>query len=172
MFQLIVFTSEDMKFAVDFAEFLKKRGFHIYLDKYDPLITNTPDRARRIESQIKSSTDFLVLITENTQVSWWVPFEIGLSTAHDVRIASVLFEDTVRLPSFIKKWPVIDTEEKFYIYLEELEKNKKHLISESISLRKSMAGESCNFSKDNTDLNNMRQSDVFHDVLLRKFGQI
>jgi len=159
--------SEDMKLAEKIANTLKYTGLNIYLDKYDPLIKESSDRAKRLESQIRSSTDLLVLITENTKESWWVPFEIGLSTAHDIRIASLVFGNALQLPSFITKWPVINSKEKFSMYLEELDNVRLQHLNESHNLRKSMTGESRNFSASNT----MRQSERFHDVLLRKFGQ-
>lgn len=159
--------SKDMELAEKIGNILQDNAFEIYLDKYDPLIKESSDIAKRIESKIRSSTDLLVLITENTKESWWVPFEIGLSTAHDIRIASLVFENAPRLPSFIRKWPLIDNEEKFNIYLQELDNVRLQHLKENHNLRKSMSGESRNFSASNT----MRQSERFHDVLLRKFGQ-
>ncbi|MGP1520936.1 MAG: toll/interleukin-1 receptor domain-containing protein [Treponema sp.] len=163
--------SEDMEIAEYYAKILKKEGFNIYFDKYDPSIANSFDRASRIESQIKLSTDLLIIITKNTKESWWVPFEIGLSTAYDIRIASLFFKNASSLPSFIRKWPIINTDKKFDIYLEQLKKDKNQLINESIYLKKSMTGESFNFSE-KINLNNMRESDLFHDILLSKFEQI
>ena len=161
--------SEDMELADECANILKEKGFDIYLDKYDPYINESPDRAKRIESKIESSTDLLVIITENTKLSWWVPFEIGLSTANDIRIVSLVFENAPKLPSFIRKWPIIDTEQKLKIYLKQLEKDKNQLLTESRNLRKSMGLESVNFSENK--LQNMRKSDLFHNILLHEFGQ-
>lgn len=163
--------SEDMKFAEIWAKILRKRNFNIYFDKYDPCINDSPDRAKRIQSEIETSTDLLVIITANTQTSWWVPFEIGLSTANDIRIVSWVDKKYPQLPSFIRKWPIIDSEEKLSIYLEHLEKNKTQLLTENTHLRKSMGIESVNFSE-RAGFQNMRKSDLFHDVLLYKFGQI
>ena len=163
--------SEDMELADECANILKEKGFDIYLDKYDPYINESQDRAKRIESKIDSSTDLLVIITENTKSSWWVPFEIGLSTAKDIRIVSLVFENAPKLPSFIRKWPIVDTEWKFNFYLEQLEKDKKQLLIESSYIRKSMSEEAVYFSE-RASLQNIRKSDLFHDVLLHEFGQV
>lgn len=162
--------SEDMELADECANILKEKGFDIYLDKYDPYINESQDRAKRIESKIDSSTDLLVIITENTKSSWWVPFEIGLSTAHDIRIASLVCKNAPELPSFIRKWPIIDTVQKWEIYLKQLEKDKNQLLTESRNLRKSMGLEAVNFSENK--LQNMRKSDLFHNILLHEFGQV
>lgn len=162
--------SEDMELADECANILKEKGFDIYLDKYDPYINESPDRAKRIESKIESSTDLLVIITENTKSSWWVPFEIGLSTANDIRIVSLVLKNAPKLPSFIGKWPIIDNEQKWKIYLKQLEKDKNQLLTESRNLRKSMGLESVNFSENK--LQNMRKSDLFHNILLHEFGQV
>ena len=162
--------NEDMELADECANISKEKGFDIYLDKYDPYINESQDRAKRIESKIESSTDLLVIITENTKSSWWVPFEIGLSTANDIRIVSLVCKNAPELPSFIRKWPIIDTEKKWKIYLKQLEKDKNQLLTESRNLRKSMGLESVNFSENK--LQNMRKSDLFHNILLHKFGQV
>lgn len=162
--------SEDMELADECANILKEKGFDIYLDKYDPYINESQDRAKRIEAKIELSTDLLVIITENTKSSWWVPFEIGLSTANDIRIVSLVCKNAPELPSFIRKWPIIDTVQKWEIYLKQLEKDKNQLLTESRNLRKSMGLESVNFSE--TKLQNMRKSDLFHNILLYEFGQV
>ena len=73
--------SEDVGLARLYAEDLSELDFDYYLDEYDIHIKNSSDRVRLINNEIKKSTDLLVIVTENTKKSWWVPFEIGLSTA-------------------------------------------------------------------------------------------
>lgn len=153
---------EDMDTAEIVASRLRELGFEIYFDKYDPYISESNDRAVQIKSEIEKSTDLLVIITEKTERSWWVPFEIGLSTFADIRIVSILMDDTVVLPSFIKKWPIIDTAEKYEMYFDELQKSKIELIKESKIFEKSFI---------NSNLSEMRKSDIFHKILLSKFNQ-
>jgi hypothetical protein len=103
----------------------------------------------------------LVVITQNTQDSWWVPFEIGIFTVFDVRIASIVYDNSPQLPSFIKKWPIIDTQEKYQIYLDELKISNKQLMKCFSSGRESLRE---NYS--------IRVSDVFHEKLLKSFSAL
>ena len=159
--------SRDTKLAEDYAVDLKKLGFKIYLDIYDPIIIGTIDKPLHIKSEIEKSTDLLVIITQNTKDSWWVPFEVGLSTSADNRIVSIIHPGSPSLPSFIRKWPIIRTDEQYKFYLEELTKNKDQLIKEHVIV------ESKNFSRvyDSTNSQQMSSSDLFHSILLSKFNQ-
>ena len=160
--------SEDTALAQEWAEKLESRGFNIYLDAYDNVIKKAKDRPLHIQNEIDDSSDLLVIVTENTQDSWWVPFEVGLSTALDKRIASLLFQN-VNLPSFLRKWPVIDTEKKWGIYLEELGKNRTQLLHEHSLISSSTLHKS--FENFSAIQQSMRNSDLFHSVLMSKFGQ-
>lgn len=158
--------SEDINRANTFAQHLEEMGFEIYFDAYDPEIVITEDRAQYIQEQIETSTDLLVIITEHTKLSWWVPFEIGLSTANDVRIASILDSDArIFLPSFLRKWPVIDSDRKYEIYLQELKTSNRKLQEIQST-----------FSSDMESFNELfeptRISESFHKTLLRKFSMI
>ena len=151
--------SDDMKIAEKHADDLRSLGFEIYFDKYDPNIASSKDKAKYIQDKILESTDLLVIITENTQDSWWVPFEIGISTVFDVRIASIVYDNSPPLPSFIKKWPIIDTQEKYKLYLNELK------ISNRV-LSKCFSAEHGPLREDYS----VRVSDAFHEKLLRSFS--
>lgn len=160
--------SEDLSTAKEWARRLEEQGFDIYLDAYDEQIKTTSDRPNHIQGEIENSTDLLVIITGNTQTSWWVPFEIGLSTAFDKRIASLVFKDAGKLPSFLRKWPVIDTDAKWDIYLAELSKKHSQRVLESLSTLSKVKKSQDNFSF----LTTMRESDLFHSVLKTRFGQV
>lgn len=160
--------TEDLNIAKKWAKKLLEQGFHIYLDAYDEQIKTATDRPNHIQAKIENSTDLLVVITRNTKTSWWVPFEIGLSTAFDKRIASLVFKGAETLPSFLRKWPIIDTEEKWKTYLEELNKNHSQLIQESLQILSEVKKSHENFSYIKT----MKESDLFHSILKARFGQI
>lgn len=160
--------SEDLSTAKEWARRLEEQGFEIYLDAYDEQIKTTSDRPKHIQDEIKNSTDLLVVITGNTQTSWWVPFEIGLSTGFDKRIASLVFNGAGPLPSFLRKWPVIDTNIKWEIYLEELGKNHSQRLIESLRTLPKVNKSQENFSF----LTTMGESDLFHSVLKTRFGQV
>ena len=150
--------SEDVELAKHYAEELSELNFDYYLDEYDIHIKNSSDRGSLINNEIKKSTDLLVIVTEK---SWWVPFEIGLSTAANNRIVTILHEGVPELPLFLRKWPVIDTDEKYQVYLSELKKNNRKLLVESKQFSKSMEG----------ILHFSNNAELFHSNLINKFSR-
>lgn len=154
--------SEDAELAKHYAEELCELSFDYYLDEYDIHIKNSSDRGSLINNEIKKSTDLLVIVTENTKKSWWVPFEIGLSTAANNRIVTILHEGAPDLPSFLRKWPVIDTYEKYQMYLSELKKHNHKLLVESKQFSKSMEG----------ILHFSNNAELFHSNLINQFSRL
>lgn len=154
--------SEDVELAKHYAEELSELSFDYYLDEYDIHIKNSSDRGSLINNEIKKSTDLLVIVTENTKKSWWVPFEIGLSTAANNRIVTIVHDGAPELPSFLRKWPVIDTDEKYQIYLSELKKNNHKLLVESKQFSKSMEG----------ILHFSNNAELFHSNLIYQFSRL
>jgi hypothetical protein len=52
------------------------------------------------------------VVSQTTILSWWVPFEIGVATRADRRIATFR-RDSAPLPAFLKIWPVLDFNREF-----------------------------------------------------------
>jgi hypothetical protein len=154
--------SSDIETEERHAQDLIQRGFTIYLDKYDPGISSSRDRPLHIKTVIDTCSDMLVVITENTKSSWWVPFEIGLSTAANARISSIVY-DSPQLPSFLRKWPIVDTDQKYGIYLKQLEMNRTELLHEGRTVIKSF---------DSARASQIRSSELFHMILEAKFAQL
>lgn len=155
--------SEDVELAKEIAVSLEQKGFKLYFDAYDDVIKTTVDRPSHIQNEIRNSTHLLVIVTKNTKDSWWVPFEIGLSTALDKKIATFTNMKNIPLPSFLRKWPVMDNQRKWDVYLNELGKNQFQLLQEQ-SIKKSQ--ENIGF------IPYMRESDLFHTVLMEKFRNL
>ena len=89
---------------------LVKRAFErlnveAYLDVLDDTI-NAGGKALtdHIKNQLNSCTDIIVVMSENTKYSWWVPFEIGMSAEIDMPTASYLIS-SVSLPDYLEYWP-------------------------------------------------------------------
>ena len=51
-----------------------------------------------------SCTDIIVVMSEQTKLSWWVPFEVGMSAQIDMPTATFLHGD-ISLPSYLSYWP-------------------------------------------------------------------
>lgn len=76
-----------------------------YLDVLDSRINGGGKTLTdHIKTELNSCTDIIVVMSENTKNSWWVPFEIGMSAQVDMPTASFLASN-VLLPSYLNYWP-------------------------------------------------------------------
>ena len=66
------------------------------------------------------------------------------------------------LPSFLRKWPVIDTDKKYQTYISELKKNNRKLLLESKQVSKSMEG----------ILHFSNNAELFHSNLINQFSRL
>lgn len=84
---------------------LKKLNINYYLDLLDDTITeNGKTLTDHIRANLEGCTDMIVIMSQNTRYSQWVPFEVGLATERDMPTATFLKED-VLLPEFLQYWP-------------------------------------------------------------------
>lgn len=100
--------SEDMDVAKNVAELLKNNGIDVYLDSNDSGLqraTREGDAKKIvtcIERALSISTHILVLVTEKTKESWWVPYEIGFSKKGKKSIASLLLKTVSGFPDYLE----------------------------------------------------------------------
>ena len=87
----------------------ENEGVSAYLDVIDSSINGGGQAlTEHIKGQLNQCTDIIVLMSEATKYSWWVPFEIGMSAQIDMPTASYLKENVV-LPSYLSYWPRLKT---------------------------------------------------------------
>ena len=55
-----------------------------------------------IEKALTTSTNILVLVTEKTKESWWVPYEIGYAKKGKKDIASLLLKNVYDFPDYLE----------------------------------------------------------------------
>ncbi len=80
-----------------------------YLDVLDSSINGGGrELTEHIKQNLNSCSDILVVMSQSTKDSWWVPFEIGMSAQVDMPTASFLKSDVV-LPSYLSYWPRLKT---------------------------------------------------------------
>jgi hypothetical protein len=100
---------EDELEALKINMILKMNYVDSYLDLLDPSITEDGKALTdHIKSQLNDCTDIIVVMSEATRSSQWVPFEVGMSAQIDMPTASYLKEG-VGLPSFLSYWPRLKT---------------------------------------------------------------
>jgi hypothetical protein len=71
---------DHVKYAVDLLE---QNGARVYIDVADASIANAnaTDAAKRLRNAIRETRRLVVLVTENTKTSRWIPWEMGLADA-------------------------------------------------------------------------------------------
>ena len=94
----------------------------------------------RIEAAISRSTSLMAVVTDVTNESWWVPFEIGLAYDMDKQLASYCEEqDGVEIPSFLWRWPLVQDHDDLHEWCNKMKvmKSDKYL-TEAASLSKTI----------------------------------
>lgn len=92
-----------------YAQFVKRQldllKVDSYLDVMDTSINGGGETLTdHIKDQLNSCTDIIVVMSEATKCSWWVPFEIGMAAQIDMPTATYL-TSTVSLPGYLEYWP-------------------------------------------------------------------
>lgn len=110
----------------------ENEGVSAYLDVLDSSI-NSGGKAltEHIKNQLNQCTDIIVLMSEATKYSWWVPFEIGMSAQINMPTASYLKEDVV-LPSYLSYWPRLKTINDVSTYVS-IKKKTERTLNEQYS---------------------------------------
>lgn len=62
-------------------EFLENYGVKVYIDKNDPRLpkVTSSETARMLKENIKKCKKFILLVSENSKDSRWIPWELGLA---------------------------------------------------------------------------------------------
>jgi len=123
--------TKDKDAVREIGEYIMKAGVDIYLDEKDSnllaairLANNHDAVTACIENGLSRSTDILVIVSQDTRYSWWVPFEIGYGKKSEVEIATLLLEDVGSdIPSYLKITKLIGDIRGLNNYLDTLEKS-------------------------------------------------
>lgn len=76
-----------------------------YLDILDYSVTRSgKELTDHIKKNLNDCTDIIVVMSESTRYSQWVPFEVGMSAQIDMPTATFL-QENVSLPDFLVYWP-------------------------------------------------------------------
>lgn len=111
---------------------LNKLGVKAYLDLLEgELLLRGEDLTNHIKNRLNNCTDILVVMSEKTKNSWWVPFEIGMAAQKDFPIVSYLINN-VELPDYLSYWPKLRKTSDLHIYINA----KNEILNESYSINK------------------------------------
>ena len=93
--------NEDSALALAIQNAFSKNGVQSYLDVLDSSITSGgKELTDHIKNNLNSCSDIIVVMSDSTKNSWWVPFEVGMSAQVDMPTASFLKSEVV-LPSYL-----------------------------------------------------------------------
>lgn len=74
----------------------------------DILPSQPPEKITSVVIEnINKCTHLLVVMTDNTQGSWWVPYEIGVAEQGERAISTYSEMANLKLPEFLWHWPVL-----------------------------------------------------------------
>lgn len=122
---------EDKIQALEVQETLNSCDVKAYLDLLDDDISGNGEKlTQHIREKLRECSDVIVILSEKTKASWWVPFEIGMATEKDMPIASYLIS-YVQLPDYLKYWPRLKNQDDVLKYV----KTRNKVSEEYMRLR-------------------------------------
>lgn len=141
--------SSDMEAAEAVANYLMSNDIDVYLDKLDAGLqkkTEEMDAKGIVESinkALKCCTHIIVLVSDQTKESWWVPYEVGYSKNGEKKIASALLTGYIDgFPDYLKIERTIKCADEFKAYALEIKGEGKRYgaifesVNEPIGLNK------------------------------------
>ncbi len=124
--------SSDKKAALTVSHYIRNCGIDVYIDLDDnglQLATVKNDVqgiVNHIQDGLKKSTHLLVLLSEDTKESWWVPYEIGYAKKSGKSIASLMLKKYIDdFPDYLKIEKTIEHIDDFLKYVGEVKKKKE-----------------------------------------------
>jgi hypothetical protein len=148
----ISYQRADESTAKTVADLLTLADIKFYLDVLDPDIP-AENVTRVILAGLAKCSHLLAVVSQATRESWWVPFEIGVATNAQKRIATYS-SPTVALPAFLTVWPVLNGTYAMAKFVA-LYRDDKIVLEESGNLRKAASTNAAEF----------------HSALKRSLGQ-
>ncbi len=136
---------EDEEVALRVFNHLKNLKVDAYLDLIDnEIYFKGKHLTDHIKKRLNECTDLLVILSDKTKESWWVPFEIGMASEKDFPIVNYLSEG-IKLPDYLEYWPRLKNSGDLSKYVSIKTKHDSDII-----LEKSFEGFEKYSSKKNT----------------------
>lgn len=117
---------------------LKQAGADAYLDLLEgDILLKGEKLTEHIKSRLNECTDLMAVVSGITQISWWVPFEIGMAAQRDFPIVSYV-KDGINLPDYLTYWPKLKSLSDIDKYVKAKNSVEQEILLEN-SLGKSWA---------------------------------
>jgi len=109
---------EDSDKAKEVYKYIKENSkFNAYLDEFDKEISHH-NVVERIVENLRDSTHLLVVFSEHTIKSMWVPFELGVSYERGQGIGVLIWPDktilSYELPEYLDEFPKLNCNKQNY----------------------------------------------------------
>ena len=92
----------DQEVALRLAGELDKADLDVFIDYYDGTLGPSDTHLERdLVSAIRNSDTMVVIVSDETRMSWWVPWEIGVSTPYGKPRAIYTRGLTESLPTYL-----------------------------------------------------------------------
>lgn len=120
----------DEQKAKQMAELLKNRGVQYYLDVLDPATKTALDITKHIMGTLDRCSHIIVMFSNNTVGSMWVPFELGAAYKGGKGIGTYLL-DQITTPEYLNTFPKMRNSLDIDKFIEEYNSDQK--ISKSMT---------------------------------------
>ena len=127
----ISYKSQDKNWAIEVGKYIKDiYKIDIYLDITDSGLQSAAERGddkeivKHIQNALSMSTHLMCLVSNATQTSWWVPYEVGYAKKSDKKISTLKYKDILDVPSFLKVEDVIRGSKQLNVYLSTITRDK------------------------------------------------
>ena len=100
----------DQAIALQLARDLDQKGKHVFIDVHDGTLSpGQSDLDDALVAAINRSDTLIVIVSDKTQDSWWVPWEIGVSTPSRKPKAMYRPQTNQPLPAYLEKLKRLQT---------------------------------------------------------------
>lgn len=94
-------SSQDVNQLPGAIALLTNHGGRVYIDKGDPRLpqSTSPETARILRDTVRQLPRFVLLVSESSKDSSWIPWELGLADGHKNSWAAKVPSDVALLPT-------------------------------------------------------------------------
>lgn len=137
----ISYQKQDINAAAKVADYLSNADIDIYFDRYDSdlriqhQVGNPKEVTKAICNGINNSSHMLVIVSPNTMISTWVPFEIGYGfDKTELRVLCLKGISKGSLPEYIRTVPIVRDIYDLNGYISSLTDKSQELLLKSFSM--------------------------------------
>ncbi len=164
----ISYRRNDFNIALSIHLRLKAAGIDTYVDLLDSESQSTDDITSVITKNISSSTHLIAVLSSQTALSWWVPFEIGEATILGRRIASYN-TGVSNPPEYLSKWPQMSSMSHIDYFINEYNIDRRESLLESSTVSRESRSTTDTFTKSFSVI--QANADRFHTSLKNKISR-